>query len=131
MATLYAATDGTLIRFLTTDQERQFPTAPAGTASTLTFDESTNGTLVTRLNSDWQGCALRGSALTYRGQTVTVAAPSAAYTQRQQVIAQAQQIIDDATAYLALSNPTAAQTTAAVRELVQVVRYLIRQLVLA
>ena len=116
MATLYAAADATLSRFLTSDQEAEYPTAPPGTASTLQFDESTNAALIAGLSSDWQSYRLSGSTLTHNGQAVTIGAPSAAYTQRQQVTAQAQQLLSDIDAYLALSTPTNAQTVAMFQE---------------
>jgi hypothetical protein len=43
MATLYAATDSTILRFLSdSTQEAAYPTPPAGTVTTLTFDRAAN-----------------------------------------------------------------------------------------
>jgi hypothetical protein len=129
MAILYSDASGALLRLVGTPNEGDFP-APAGAASTLTFDESTNAATVASLLAEWSAYRLVSGQLSRGGQAVTIAAPSAAYTQRQQVYQQAQQILSDMDAYLALSSPTNAQTVAMFQEQLRAFRWVLRHLVL-
>ena len=131
MATLYAdPASGALWQLTRTPAERVLAGPAPASAATLDFDESTNADTLATLLADWNHHTLVSGQLLHNGQAVTIAAPSAAYTQRQQVYQQAQQIIDDIGAYLALSSPTNAQTVAMFQEQLRAVRYLIRQFVL-
>lgn len=128
MATLYADMQtGALLRLVRADLDRAQAGPPPAGAATLDFDESTNADLLATLLADWNHHALVSGQLLHSGQAVIIAAPSAATVQAQQVRQQAQQVVDDITAFLALASPTTAQTLALVKELAQVLRYLIRR----
>ena len=102
---------------------------PDSTTMALAFDAATNAAVQTAVSAEPWRYTISGGTLLRDGQAVTIAAAGTAYTQRQQVVSQAQQVIDDITTYLALGSPTNAQTVAAFREVAQVVRYLIRHIV--
>jgi hypothetical protein len=103
MATLFSATDGTLLGLATNFAEEQlrFSTQPVGTSNTLRFDEATNAALVTGLLSDWNSYKLLGTALTHKGVTVIIAAAGPDY--------QAQGIVQTAITTLRAGTATNAQ----------------------
>lgn len=133
MITLYYDINGTLLVPAYLNGQSAFgPDTGSHTSAvgTVTFDETTNPALVTGLGTKWEIYTAPAGVLTYSGQPVSVNPPSVATTQAQQVQSQAQQVIDDITTYLALGSPTNAQTVAAFREVAQVVRYLLRTVIL-
>lgn len=131
MAIIYATASGQVARVAGDDgtlltHADPLPAAP----QSLDLDGGSNAALLADCAANPGRYLLTSGTLTRDGQAVVIAAPSATYTQRQQVITQAQQIVDDLTAYLALGSPTNAQTVAAFREVAQAVRYFIRHFVL-
>jgi hypothetical protein len=114
---LYADANGVLLRAVLSDaEEERFPDPPNDTAEMLEIDADTNPQIVAALTGHlpeilWQDVRLSGGILSYKGQPVTVAMPSAAYSERQQALTLARAL----KAYNGLSNPTQAQTVAAVK----------------
>jgi hypothetical protein len=94
MATIYADADGLLIRFLQhPDEEARYPDSPSGSTQTLTFDETTNGSVVAAINSDWDSHRLVSGALQRIGVAVTINADAAATTVRKAVSNQGAEIL--------------------------------------
>lgn len=125
MAKIYANAAGALLRLLATEEEeRQFPDPPPDTASVLDFDEDTNAGVIAGVNAAWDAHTLLGGVLRLNGQEVTIAPPSAEYTDRQQL----QTYWTNLAAYLALNNPTNAQSVAAIKTIIRVLRLFYRVL---
>lgn len=77
MATLYAATDGTILRWLANQREEtQYPDPPPGTVTTLAFDASANRATATDLTLSLLSYNLTAIGLTKNGTPVVIAAPS-------------------------------------------------------
>ena len=125
MAKIYADTAGAIIRFLASEEEeRAWPNPPAGTVYTVDFDEDTNGAVVDALTRFFDEHDCVGGVLHRNGQVVTIAPPSAEYTDRQQLAT----YWTNLAAYLALNNPTNAQSVAAIKTIIRVLRLFYRVL---
>jgi hypothetical protein len=123
MAKIYANAAGALLRMLATEEEeRQFPDPPPGAAGVLDFDEDTNAAVIAGVHAAWDAHTLLGGVLRLNGQAVTIAPPSQEYTDRQQL----QTYWQNLQTYLGLSNPTNAQTVAAVKTIIRVLRLFYR-----
>lgn len=85
-ATLYAAADGTILRFLQTDAEHaQYPDPPPGATQAVAFDTDTNPTLALALLADWDAHRVVSGTLQRNGQTVAIAPESPATIDRANV----------------------------------------------
>ena len=77
MATLYAGSGGTIIRWLANQkEEKQYPNPPDGTVSTLSFDASANKPTANDLTASVLPYTLVGSTLSKNGSPVTINPPS-------------------------------------------------------
>lgn len=77
MATLHAAADGTILRWLANQREEaQYPDPPTGTVTTLGFDASSNRPLANDLTLSLLSYNLTAAGLTKNGTPVVIAAPS-------------------------------------------------------
>lgn len=124
MATIYADARGAILRALLTESdEARYPDPPAEAVHTLVFDEATNAGLVAALLQSTDAYTLRGGVLRRAGQAVQVATEGEDRGQRGQLAQTAAQL----RAYLALQSPTQAQTVAAVKALIRVALFLVRQ----
>ena len=125
MATVYADAAGEILRFLESEaMERQYPDPPPGTAFTVAFDEDTNEALCADMGTSTDPYDAPGGVLRRNGQAVTIAPPSAEYTDHQQLMTYWQNL----QAYLGLNNPTNAQSVAAIKTIIRVLRLFYRVL---
>lgn len=118
MGKLYADAQGHILRLLQSADEEARYGPPPGTAFTLDFDETTNGAVLSALASDWNAHDMVGGVLRRNGQPILVAPDSQYYGARKQLQAAKQTIVGNAAglaSYKALTNPTAAQTAAALK----------------
>lgn len=124
MATIYSDAEGKVLRFLgSAELEKKYPTPPAGTVSTLVFDEDTNPSLVTDLAQSTDPFRLLGPLLTKSGQIMTIAPEGQDRLDRTQL----QTIDDTLAAYIANPSPTTPQTVATVKALARLGRFTIRR----
>ena len=101
------------------------PLYAMSSAETLDFDEETNETLATALETESRRFRLAGGVLTRDGVTVTPAAPGRFFQDRDQ-IQQALGAIDTLIDAAQAGNLTAAQSQQALRILLRVARYVLR-----
>src|SRR5688572_29640225 len=77
MATIHAAANGTILRFLDgAAHEAQHPNPPVGTDESLTFDERTNAALIADIRASADPYRLNGGVLTKNDTPVVIAAES-------------------------------------------------------
>lgn len=125
MAKVYASAAGAIIRFLATEaEEREYPDPPPGATIAVDFDEDTNAAVVAGLQSAPLEHDAVGGVLRRNGAAVTLAPPSAEYTDR----AQLQTYWGNLQTYLGLNNPTNAQSVAAIKTIIRVLRLFYRVL---
>jgi hypothetical protein len=125
MATLYADGVGAILTFLATELDEQMhPETPPGTTYTVAFDEEANSAVVQAITEHFAEHDCAGGVLHRNGQAVTIAPPSAEYTDLQQL----QTYWNNLAAYLALNNPTNAQSVAAIKTIIRVLRLFYRAL---
>lgn len=80
MATVYAATNGDILRWLSTrEEELALPDPPNNTAYTLRFDEETNPGVIAAFNQNSNAFSMVGGTLTQSGTPVTINDPGAVY----------------------------------------------------
>ena len=79
MATIYADAQGNLLRFLKTPaEEARYPDPPDGATQKVTFDESSNSSLIAGINTDWNSHRVVSNALQRDGTPVAIAADQSA-----------------------------------------------------
>lgn len=126
MARIWFDAQGAILRLVQNDAEEQTYGAPPEAVGSIAFDESTNQNVLRGLGTEWSAFDCLGGVLHYHGTAVTLAPDSATKTNRRNFLEAAQQAVDGNQAYLALTNPTAAQVAAQVRALTRQVTALIR-----
>lgn len=122
MARIFADATGAIIRVLAGARDEAEFGPPASFESSLEFDAETNPTVLPAIAADHNGHRLTAGVLTHNGVAYTISPPSEDEVVRQQVAASTQQLRD----YLALSNPTGAQTAAALKVLIRLALWLLR-----
>jgi hypothetical protein len=128
MATIHAAANGTILRFLhTAALEAEYPNPPAGTDESLTFDERTNAALVTDLRLSADPYRLNAGVLTKNDTPVVIAADSQGKTAVSELTAQFQAAYDRLTDVIDndATTDTAAEVRAEFRFAARVIRRLL------
>lgn len=125
MAKIFGNATGTILRFLATaQQEAEWPTPPTGTTVTISFDESTNATVVQNLNSNWAQHDCVGGVLRRNGTPVTIAPGTNQWADAAQLAT----YLANIDTFIALASPTLAQTWAQVKVNSRLLRLIVRRL---
>ena len=122
MARIHAGNDGIIIRWDNTDEVRA---APPGGTRLVDYDANYNAAITALLAGPW--AALRVPAnqqLTNGGNAVTINPPSEEYQDLQDL----ETLADGLRQYYNLATPTNAQSIAAIKAIIRVLRLIVRRL---
>jgi uncharacterized protein RhaS with RHS repeats len=122
MARIYAGNDGQIIRWDNTDEIRA---APVGATRMVDYDANYNAAVTALLSGPHTNLRVPANQqLTNGGSPVTINPGSQDYEDWRDL----DQLADDLRAYYQLGSPTNAQSVAAIKAIIRVLRLIVRRL---